>query len=108
MPSKPMVFRNKKLLHFTSNEKRDFMKNTINKIQEPLTPLLEDERIYLNVPYMARTFAKHSHCGFDTEKKLWFTGVMNSNILALIKLYGVNEATSDKAKQQLKEKFKNE
>lgn len=105
MPLKPMVFRNKKLLHFTSNEKRDFIKNTINKIREPLPPLLEDERIYLNIPYTARTFAQHSHCGYDPKKKLWFTGVMNSNILALIKLYGVNEATSDKVKQRLKEKI---
>lgn len=107
MVSKPMVIRNKKLLHFASNEKRDFMKNTINKIQEPLPPLPEDERIYLNVPYMARTFAQHSHCGYDPKKKFWFTGSMNSNLLTLIKLYGVNEATSYKAKQQLK-KFENE
>ncbi len=107
MPLKLMVFRNKKLLHFTSNEKRDFIKNTINKIQEPLPPLLEDERIYLNVPYTARTFSQHSHCGYDPKKKLWFTGSMNSILLTLIKLYGINKATSYKVKQQLK-KFENE
>ena len=72
----------------------------------PLPPLPEDERIYLNVPYMARDFAKHSNCGFDSVRKLWFTGCANANLRALIELYGVNEATSEKAKQLLKEKLK--
>ena len=72
-------------------------------IEDPLPPLPEDERIYLNVPYMARDFAKYSHCGFDPEKKLWFTGSLNSNLYYLVSLYGVNEATSEKAKQLLKE-----
>lgn len=75
------------------------------KIDTPLPPLQEDERIYLNVPYMARDFAKYSNCGFDPEKKLWFTGSLNSHLYALVQLYGVNEATSEKAKQLLKEKL---
>lgn len=67
-----------------------------------LPPLTEDERIYLNVPYMARGFAKASNCGFDSQKKLWFTGSHNANLERLIELYGVNdEATSDKAKSLL-------
>ena len=76
-------------------------------IEDPLPPLPEDERIYLNVPYMARDFAKASHCGFDSEKKLWFTGSHNANLVALVKLYGVNETTSEKAKRLLKEKLEN-
>ena len=75
------------------------------KIEDPLPPLLEDERIYLNVSYMARNFAKYSNCGFDPKKKLWFTGVLNSNLYALVRLYGVNEETSEKAMQLLKEKL---
>ena len=75
------------------------------KIDTPLPPLQEDERIYLNVPYMARDFAKYSNCGFDPEKKLWFTGSLNSHLYALVQLYGVNEATSEKAKQLLKAKL---
>lgn len=75
------------------------------KIDDPLPPLPEDERIYFNVPYMARDFAKYSHCGFDPEKKLWFTGSLNANLYALVRLYGVNEATSEKAMQLLKEKI---
>ncbi len=67
------------------------------KLENPLPPLLEDERIYLDVPYMARDFAKYSHCGFDTGKKLWFTGCHNANLRFLVDLYGVNEATSEKA-----------
>lgn len=43
------------------------------KMENPLPPLPEDERIYLNVPYMARDFARYSHCGFDPDRKLWFT-----------------------------------
>lgn len=74
-------------------------------LNDPLPPLPEDERIYLNVPYMARDFAKYSHCGFDNDKKLWFTGSMNANLSILVELYGVNEATSEKAKQLLKEKL---
>ena len=76
------------------------------KIEEPFPVLPEDERIYLNVPYMARDFAKCSHCGFDPEKKLWFTGCLNANLSALVKLYGVNEATTAKAKLLLEEKIK--
>lgn len=67
--------------------------------------LEEDERIYLNVPYMARDFAKYSHCGFDPERKLWFTGSLNRNLYDLVELYGVNEATSEKAKALMKAKL---
>ena len=74
-------------------------------MEDPLPPLPEDERIYLNVPYMARDFAKYSHCGFDPERKLWFTGCLNANLRSLIHLYGVNEATSEKAMQLLREKI---
>lgn len=74
-------------------------------IEDPLPPLSEDERIYLNVPYMARHFAKSSHCGFDLEKKLWFTGCLNANLYSLVKLYGVNKATSEKAMVLMKVKL---
>ena len=77
------------------------------KFESPLPPLPEDERIYLNVPYMARDFAKYSHCGFDRERKLWFTGCLNANLVFLIHLYGVNEATSEKAMALLSEQLKN-
>ena len=80
-----------------------YNKKYIEKIiKNPLPPLTEEERIYLTVPYMARGFAQYSHCGFDSEKKLWFTGLHNSNLRVLIKLYEVNEATSEKAKRLLK------
>ena len=65
--------------------------------------LKEDERIYLNVPYMARGFAQHCRCGFDAGKKLWFTGAHNRYLDALIKLYGINEATSEKAMRSITE-----
>ena len=75
------------------------------KLEDPLPKLPEDERIYLNVPYMARDFAKYSHCGFDPERKLWFTGSLNRNLYDLVELYGVNEATSEKAKALMKAKL---
>lgn len=65
--------------------------------------LQEDERIYLNVPYMARGFAQHCRCGFDAEKKLWFTGAHNRYLDALIRLYGINEVTSENARRGLTE-----
>lgn len=74
-------------------------------IGKSLPCLLEDERIYLNVPYAARGFAKAAHCGFDQEKKLWFCGLRNKNLKTLIDLYEVNEITSEKAKQTLREKM---
>ena len=77
-------------------------------LKDPLPPLEEDQRIYLNVPFMARDFAKHAHCGFDTDKKLWFAGPHNANLRSLVELYGVNEATSKKALQLLKEKLESE
>ena len=75
------------------------------KINDPFPPLKENERIYLNVPYVAKSFAQYCRCGFDAERKLWFTGVLNSNLDALINLYGINDATSEKAKLLLKEKL---
>lgn len=71
----------------------------------PFPPLPDDERIYFNVPYAARDFAKYAHCGFDPEKKLWFTGCFNSNLYVLVKLYGINEATSEKARQLMTEQL---
>lgn len=88
-------------LHMRYNRKYLEKKN-----EDPLPPLPEDERIYLNVPYMNRDFAKYSNCGFDPLQKLWFTGLFNRNLYALVQLYGVNEATAEKAKQLLKEKIK--
>lgn len=77
-------------------------------MEDPFPPLPEDERIYLNVPsYKECGFAQISNCGFDAERKLWFTGPHNSNLQALVKLYGVNKATSVKAMQLLKEKMGN-
>lgn len=81
---------------------RKYLEKMMN---DPLPPLPEDERIYLNVPYMARDFAKYSNCGFDADKKLWFTGCANANLQALVDLYGVNEATSEKARLLLKGKL---
>ena len=75
------------------------------KINDPFPPLQEDERIYLNVSYRTRDFAKYSNCGFDSEKKLWFTGCFNSNLHILVNLYGVNEKTSEKAKRLMKEQL---
>lgn len=86
-----------------------YNKKYIEKIaKEPLLPLKENERIYLNVPYMARNFAKNLHCKFDPEKKLWFTGLLNSNLRILVDLYGVNEATSKNAMQLFQDKLKDE
>lgn len=74
-------------------------------LENPLPPLQEDERIYLNVTYQTRAFAQYTNCGFDRERKLWFTGVHNSNLLYIVQHYGVNEeATSEKAKKMLIEK----
>lgn len=75
------------------------------RMEPPLPPLPEDERIYLNVSYVERDFAKYCHCGFDRERKLWFTGSLNASLLLLVRLYGVNEATSEKAMQLLREKI---
>lgn len=75
------------------------------RMENPLPPLPEDERIYLNVPYMARDFARYSHCGFDGEIKLWFTGCKNANLEDLIYLYGINDATSDKARKLLEDEL---
>lgn len=75
----------------------------MRKNWKPSLPLLpEDERLYLNVPYANRGFARACHCGFDSTRKLWFTGCKNTFIDELIEVYGLNEeATTEKAKQLL-------
>ena len=77
------------------------------KFENPLPPLPADERIYFNTTWETRDFAKVTNCGFDNEKKLWFTGVLNSNIESLIIMYGINQATSEKALKLLEEKRNN-
>lgn len=70
------------------------------KFESPLPELTDNERIYLKVSYTDRYFARTCHCGFDREKKLWFTGAYNGWLDALIELYGVDEEnTSDDAKE---------
>lgn len=71
--------------------------------QDPLPPLEENERIYLDIPYMARGIAQASNCGFDDTRRLWFAGIYNARLETLIKMFGINEeATSETAKQLLK------
>lgn len=45
------------------------------KLEDPLPKLPEDERIYLNVPYMARDFAKYSKRGLKSPLLFWVQGV---------------------------------
>ena len=40
-----------------------------------------------------------------TQRKLWFTGALNRNLYSLVDLYGVNEATSEKAMGLMKAKL---
>lgn len=75
------------------------------RLENPLPRLPEDERIYLNVTYATRSYAKYSHCGFDADKKLWFTGCLNANLYFLVDLYGVNKATSERALALMKAKL---
>lgn len=66
-------------------------------IESPFPELTDNERIYLNVTYRDKQFARACHCGFDRERKLWFTGAYNSN------LYGVDEEhTSEDAMQLMR------
>jgi len=72
-------------------------------LENMLPPVPENERVYLNVPYKNRGFAKAANCGFDAKKKLWFAEQHNSFLDQLIKMYGINEATSEHALNLLKE-----
>lgn len=72
-------------------------KHMERSLKQPLPHLAEDERIYLQVDYRARYFAKVCNCGFDGNKKLWFTGAYNANLKHLVDMYGVHDVTSDKA-----------
>lgn len=71
------------------------------KYENELPRLSEEDRIYLKVPYMARSFVKYCHCSFDAEKKLWFTGAYNAELETLVELYGVDEHTNDNARRVL-------
>lgn len=62
-------------------------------------PIEEDERIYLNVEYMQRGFAKSCHCAFDRKKKLWYAGAANRYLYLLIRTYGVNKETCENARK---------
>ena len=81
-----------------------YNKKYIEKIlNDPLPPLEDDEKIYLNVPYMGKGFAKCTNCEYDNVKKLWFTGCYNANLESLVNIYGVNEITSENARKLLQD-----
>lgn len=80
----------------------------LDKIFNNTLPTLpEDERIYLNVEYSKRSLAKYSNCGFDSIKKLWFTGIYNCNLYILVETYGINDATSEKLRKLVEERLRN-
>lgn len=81
------------------NKRRYFKKI----LENPLPLLPEDERIYLNVPFENMHFARACNCDFDSNKKLWSTGIHNTFLHELVALYGVNNVTSEKAMLMLKE-----
>lgn len=71
---------------------RGYRSRYVKKMIEcPLPELTDNERIYLNVTYRDKQFARACRCGFDRERKLWFTGSYNSWLDALVELYGVDE-----------------
>lgn len=76
------------------------------RYKKTLPPLEENEKIYFNIPYETNGLAKATHCGYDSEKKLWFTGCNNTNIIVLIKRYGINKNTSENAIKLLEEELK--
>lgn len=83
-----------------------YNKRYLQKVFEnKLPPLQEEDRIYLIVPYKTNGFARAANCRFDREKKLWFTGVHNSYLIALLETYKVSDQTSEKVKRLLKEKL---
>lgn len=74
-----------------------------NALDGKLPRLTDNERIYLNVSYADRQFARACRCGFDRERKLWFTDACNDELGALVELYGVDEEhTSDDAKRLMR------
>ncbi len=84
------------------NREQSRKKYLMKKLENPLPPLQEDERIYFEVPYMARGMARHCHCGFDPDRKLWFTGCKNKMLFALVHTYDVSDETSEKAKEMMR------
>ena len=85
------------------NHEQAQKKYLMKKLENPLPSLPEDERIYFEVPYMSRGLAKYCHCGFDPDRKLWFTGCHNAMLFALVRAYDVSEETSEKAKDLLRQ-----
>lgn len=82
----------------------------MRRIKKFLPPLEEHERIYFDVPYNKNGLAKCTHCGYDPDKKLWFTGIHNNNLYGLVKAYGINKETTEIMRKQVDEvleKFRN-
>ena len=71
--------------------------------KNPLPLLPEDERIYFNIHYMERDIAKMWHCRFDPQRKLWFTGCLNSRLKLLVAWFEINEVTSLKARKLMQD-----
>ena len=78
-----------------------YRKSNKRDLANSLPVLEENERIYLNVPYLRNGFARACHCGFDPDRKLWFTGLQNRNLRNLLSMYDVNDVTSDDVMRQL-------
>lgn len=87
-------------------ERGEAVKMRNYKRKYKLPPLEENERIYFDVAYEVNGLARYCHCGYDENKKLWFTGCHNANLKVLSNAYKINENTSEKAMKQLEEALK--
>lgn len=72
-----------------------------------LSELSDSERIFFIVPYEMKNIAKELGCCFDTGKKMWFTGLNNSHLKSLTRLFEINlEYTSGEIVSKVAEKTK--
>lgn len=82
--------------------RRNYREKYLKKMFEnPLPQMDEDNRIYFEVPYIDRGFAKSCHCRFDPDKKLWYTGCLNRWLTLLVDVYDVSDQTSPNARKML-------
>lgn len=68
-------------------------------------PVAEDERIYLNGAVYGKRIRKGLSLWVRLREKAVVHGCLNANLYSLVGLYGVNEATSEKALALMKDKL---
>jgi len=68
----------------------------INKNRSDVLDKVSKSKIYLNIPYYDKEYAKHYGAKWNAKKKLWYIFNDNPNKATILKMYKLQDKSEDK------------